>query len=105
MNTRIGAANRTWTGTVLPPRDFKSLASAYSATAANELTYIILHDSLRFVNRFLKKSCLLFYKKWKEKEKKLFFTENQSDYSVIAILAIAQNSRSLQQLILIMVAF
>ena len=29
-----GAADRTWTGTVLPPRDFKSLASADFATAA-----------------------------------------------------------------------
>ena len=30
----FGAANRGRTGTVLPPRDFKSLASAYSAIAA-----------------------------------------------------------------------
>ena len=28
-----GAADRTWTGTVLPPRDFKSLVSANSTTA------------------------------------------------------------------------
>ena len=29
------AGGRTWTGTGLPPRDFKSLASAYSATPAD----------------------------------------------------------------------
>ena len=29
-----GAGGRTWTGTKLPSRDFKSLASAYSATSA-----------------------------------------------------------------------
>lgn len=29
-----GAANRTWTGTGFTPRDFKSLVSAYSTTAA-----------------------------------------------------------------------
>ena len=37
VDSLFGAADRTWTGTVLPPRDFKSLASAYSATAANSL--------------------------------------------------------------------
>ena len=31
----FGAADRDRTGTVLPPRDFKSLASAYSATPAD----------------------------------------------------------------------
>ena len=30
----LGAGDRTWTGTMLPSRDFKSLASAYSATPA-----------------------------------------------------------------------
>ena len=30
----FGAVDRGRTGTVLPPRDFKSLASAYSATTA-----------------------------------------------------------------------
>ena len=34
-----GAADRDRTGTVLPPRDFKSLASACSATAASLLPY------------------------------------------------------------------
>ena len=37
MNTRYGAADRTWTGTESPPRDFKSLVSAYSTTAAIKL--------------------------------------------------------------------
>ena len=32
---RRGAADRDRTGTVSPPRDFKSLASAYSATSAS----------------------------------------------------------------------
>ena len=31
---RLGARSRTWTGTALLPRDFKSLASAYSAIRA-----------------------------------------------------------------------
>ena len=31
----FGAGDRIWTGTMLPPRDFKSLASAYSATPAD----------------------------------------------------------------------
>ena len=34
MNTQYGAGDRTWTGTVLLPRDFKSLASADFATPA-----------------------------------------------------------------------
>ena len=34
------AGGRTWTGTVLPPRDFKSLASAYSATPADGWRWI-----------------------------------------------------------------
>ena len=34
------AGNRTWTDTVLPPRDFKSLASAYSATPAYNIILI-----------------------------------------------------------------
>ena len=34
-NKFVTAGSRTWTGTVLPPRDFKSLASAYSAMPAN----------------------------------------------------------------------
>ena len=32
-----GAAGRTWTGTKSPSRDFKSLASAYSTTAARKM--------------------------------------------------------------------
>ena len=32
----LGAGDRTWTGTVLPPRDFKSLASANFATSAGD---------------------------------------------------------------------
>ena len=32
-----GARGRTWTGTVLPPRDFKSLASTNFATRAEYL--------------------------------------------------------------------
>ena len=35
----VGAADRTWTGTVSLPRDFKSLVSAYSTTAAFDLKY------------------------------------------------------------------
>ena len=34
---RFGAAGRTWTGTDVTPRDFKSLASAYSTTAAKKI--------------------------------------------------------------------
>ena len=34
-----GAANRTWTGTGFTPRDFKSLVSAYSTTAACKIYY------------------------------------------------------------------
>ena len=37
-----GAADRDRTGTVLPPRDFKSLASANSATAAQLKCYFII---------------------------------------------------------------
>ena len=33
----FGAEDRTWTGTMLPPQDFKSCASAYSATSAYKL--------------------------------------------------------------------
>ena len=33
--TFVGAESRTWTGTESPPRDFKSLASAYSAISAS----------------------------------------------------------------------
>ena len=33
----FGAAGRTWTGTDVTPRDFKSLASAYSTTAAYKI--------------------------------------------------------------------
>ena len=36
-----GAGDRTWTDTMLPPRDFKSLASAYSATPATIYRIII----------------------------------------------------------------
>ena len=39
----FGAANRDRTGTVLPPRDFKSLASASSAIAAKKL---LIHFSI-----------------------------------------------------------
>ena len=35
---RFGAADRTWTGMVLLPRDFKSLVSADFTTAANRKT-------------------------------------------------------------------
>ena len=55
LNTRLrtealgGAADRTWTGTVLLPRDFKSLASAYSATAANGISAIMIQYFLYFV--------------------------------------------------------
>ena len=35
-----GARGRTRTGTVLPPRDFKSLASTNFATRAREWSYI-----------------------------------------------------------------
>ena len=38
-----GAGDRTWTGTMLPPRDFKSLASAYSATPAYVSATVILY--------------------------------------------------------------
>ena len=41
------AGGRTWTGTGLPPRDFKSLASAYSATPADALRYTLLHGLTR----------------------------------------------------------
>ncbi len=34
ISTYFGAESRTWTGTILLPRDFKSLASAYSAISA-----------------------------------------------------------------------
>ena len=45
------AGSRTWTGTMLPPRDFKSLASAYSAmpatgfvvTASSKVSYLMSH--------------------------------------------------------------
>ena len=50
MNTHYGAGDRTWTGTVLLPRDFKSLASADFATPAycfNSL--IIIYDDLWIV--------------------------------------------------------
>ena len=43
----VTAGGRTWTGTVLPPRDFKSLASAYSATPANSYWIIILFVFLK----------------------------------------------------------
>ena len=33
---KIGARGRTWTGTMSPSRDFKSLASAYSTTRAHK---------------------------------------------------------------------
>ena len=36
-NLKNGARGRTWTGTVLPPRDFKSLASTNFATRAEYL--------------------------------------------------------------------
>ena len=39
VQAQPGAADRDRTGTVLPPRDFKSLASANSATAANNGNY------------------------------------------------------------------
>ena len=39
------AGGRTWTGTELPPRDFKSLASAYSATPA-DASHILLNVQL-----------------------------------------------------------
>ena len=42
----FGAADRTWTGTVLLPRDFKSLASAYSATAAKNILNWRRHPDL-----------------------------------------------------------
>ena len=44
LSTLYGAADRSRTGTVLPPRDFKSLASAYSATAAAGTELIIAHS-------------------------------------------------------------
>ena len=50
----FGAADRTWTGTESPPRDFKSLVSAYSTTAACvhwehlNIIYYLCH----FVKRF-----------------------------------------------------
>ena len=40
---QFGAANRGRTGTVLPPRDFKSLASAYSAIAAQNYLTSLSH--------------------------------------------------------------
>ena len=50
VQTQSGAADRNRTGTVLPPRDFKSLASASSATAANNGFYysIASHEKQRF---------------------------------------------------------
>ena len=48
-----GAAGRGRTGTVLPPRDFKSLASAYSATAACQAgaNIIIYYHPVIFKNK------------------------------------------------------
>lgn len=36
---KIGAANRTWTGTNISSKDFKSFVSAYSTTAAKITFY------------------------------------------------------------------
>ena len=50
----LGAADRNRTGTVLPPRDFKSLASACSATAANFIACpIMIYNLVLLVKCFL----------------------------------------------------
>ena len=58
-----GAADRTWTGTVVKPRDFKSLASAYSTTAAfikmQELKNIKSENDERINARILKQKLWL----------------------------------------------
>ena len=51
-----GAAGRTWTGTDVTPRDFKSIASAYSATTACVYSvfvknYQLFHKGLTFLRR------------------------------------------------------
>ena len=43
LQTEHGAADETWTRTVSLPRDFKSLVSAYSTTAAYLIKYKAVH--------------------------------------------------------------
>ena len=47
--TNHGAADRDRTGTVFPPRDFKSLASACFATAACHDTKLVYHGVAEYV--------------------------------------------------------
>ena len=65
----FGARDRNRTGTGLLPRDFKSRASASSATRAPQNMFILAY-SFRHVNLFLKKLREIFSQKQQEIQKR-----------------------------------